>query len=138
MHLLHPLFSPGWCFEGVREILGLVYDLAVVVELHNTHGEGRLTLVGDDVFGDPEVGASDDASDLEAGWFARMMGSQGLEVVPAQYPFAGLGVITDGIIGIDVMFGVGVAGCRGLPVGVQGFAYLLFLHGLTVLGMGFR
>ena len=61
---LNPLAPPVRRLEGVREILCLVDDLTVA-KLHNTHGEGWSPLVGDYVFGDPEIASSDDSPDVE-------------------------------------------------------------------------
>ena len=51
---LNQLASPDRRIEGIREILRLMHDLTVA-ELHNAHGVCWLPLVGDGVFGDPEV-----------------------------------------------------------------------------------
>jgi hypothetical protein len=131
---LYPLGPPGRCFEGIGEILGFVHDLAVA-ELHNAHCVGRLAVVGDGVFGDPEIAVSEDSLDSKARRLAGMMASQGLQVSSSEDSFAGLGVVADGVVGVDVVFGFGVAGCRCLPVGVQGLKdlfvrYLFFGHGL--------
>jgi len=62
---LNPLASPGRGLEGVREVLGLVHDLAVA-ELHNAHCVCRPPLVGDCVFRDPEIPVSEHSPDVEA------------------------------------------------------------------------
>src|ERR1700761_8429338 len=79
-HPRDPLAAPGGRLEGVGEVLRLVYDLAVVVELHDADGECELVFVVDRVFGDPEIAGSDHAPDLEAGRLAWMMTAQGLQV----------------------------------------------------------
>jgi len=101
--------------------LRLVRDLAVA-EFHDADGECRLPFVGDGVFGDPEVAAPEDSPDLEAGRLAGMMTAEGLQIASPQDSLAGLGIVADGVVVVDVVFGVGVAGCGGLPVRVQGFA----------------
>jgi len=63
--LLNPLTSPGWRLEGVGEILGFVHDLPVA-ELHDAYCECRFSLVGDGVFGDPEIAISEHSPDVEA------------------------------------------------------------------------
>ena len=75
--------APGWGCEGVGEVLGLVDDF-VVAELHDADGEGWLALVGDGVFGDPEIAVADDAADVEAGGLAGMVRAQGLQIGAAQ------------------------------------------------------
>jgi hypothetical protein len=59
------------------------------------------------------------------------MAPQGLQIRPPQDSLARLGVIADGIIIINIMFCICIAGCRSTPVRIQGFAYLLFFHGLS-------
>ena len=61
---LDPLASPGRRFEGVGEVLCLVHDLTVA-ELHDAYGVRRSPLVGDGVFGDPEITFSDNSPDVE-------------------------------------------------------------------------
>jgi hypothetical protein len=47
--------------DGVGEVLGFV-DYFAVVELHDAVGEGGAVLVGDGVFGDPEIGVAEGAA----------------------------------------------------------------------------
>jgi len=108
--LLDPLASPGGGCEGVGEVLGFVDDPAVV-ELHDAYGVGWAALVGDGVLGDPEVALPEDSLDVEAGGLAGVMAAQGLQVGSSEDAFAGLGVVADGVVGVDVVFGVCVAGC---------------------------
>src|ERR1700722_5189681 len=78
--LLNPLTPPGGRLEGIREILCLVHDLSVT-KLHNTHCVCWSPLVGDRVFRDPEITASENSPDVEARRLARMVTSQGLQIV---------------------------------------------------------
>ena len=61
---LNPLAPPVRRLEGVREILCLVHDLTVA-KLHDAHRECWSPLVGDYVFGDPEIAFSEDSPDVE-------------------------------------------------------------------------
>ena len=61
---LDPLAPPVRSLERVREILGLVHDLAVA-KLHDAHRVCWSPLVGDDVFGNPEITFSEDSPDVE-------------------------------------------------------------------------
>src|SRR5271169_896286 len=81
--LLNPLPPPGWRFEGIREILCFVDDLAVA-ELHNTHRVCQSPLVRDCIFRDPQITVSENPLDLEAGRLARMMTPQGLQIAPPE------------------------------------------------------
>jgi hypothetical protein len=53
---LNPLAPPGGGLEGIREILRLLHDLTVR-ELHDAH-----CVVGNCVFGDPEITFSENSS----------------------------------------------------------------------------
>lgn len=77
--LFDPLLPPVRRLERIREILCLVYDLAVV-KLHDAHGVCRSPLIRDGVFRNPEVPVSDNPLDLEAGGLAGMMTPQGLQI----------------------------------------------------------
>ena len=108
--LLNPLFAPGGGFEGIGEILSFVDDFGVVAEFHDADGEGGLAFVVDGVFGDPEIAAADHALDFEAGGFAGVMAAESLQICGAENALAGLGIVADGILGVDFVFGVDVAG----------------------------
>jgi hypothetical protein len=49
-----------------------------------------------------------------------MMTPQGLQNASSQNSLARLGIITNGIIGVYIVFRVGIAGCRRVPVSIQG------------------
>ena len=117
--LLDPLFAPGGGFEGVGEVLGFVNDLCVVAEFHDADGEGALVFVDDGVFGDPQVAATDDALDLKAGGLAGVMAAEGFQIFGAEDTFAGLGIVADGVVGVDFVFSIDVSGCGGLPMFVE-------------------
>ena len=59
-----------------------------------------------------------------------MVAAQSLQISAPEDALAGLGIVTDGIVRINIMFRVGVAGGRGLPVRVQGFTDLVVFHRL--------
>jgi hypothetical protein len=130
--LLDPLLPPGRGLEGIREILCLVDDLAVA-ELHNTHGVCRPPLVRDGVFRDPEIPVSENALDLEAGRLTGVMTPQGLQIASSEDALARLRIITNSIVIVNVVFRIGIAGCRCLPMRIQGRADLFLLHGLLLL-----
>src|SRR6202795_2394897 len=135
--LLNPLAPPGRRLEGIREILGLVHDLSVP-ELHDTHGVGWPPLVGDGVFRDPEITASKNSPDVEACRLTGMVTSQGLQIASPEDSLARLGIITNGIVIVNIVFRVGIAGCRGVPVSIQCFTYLFFLPGLLRVLLSFH
>jgi hypothetical protein len=108
--LLNPLLSPGRRLEGIAKILGFVDDLAAA-ELHNTHRVRRSPLVRDYVFRDPEVPVSENSFDLEAGRLAGVMAAQGLQIFSPEDPLARLGIITNGVVIVDIVFRVHIAIC---------------------------
>jgi hypothetical protein len=79
MDPLNPLASPGWCFEGIREILCLVRDLTVA-ELHAANCIRWPPLVGDCVFRDPEITFPENSFDIKTRRLAWMMTPQGLQI----------------------------------------------------------
>src|ERR1700746_1526429 len=85
--LLNPLPPPGWRLEGIPKILCFVDDLAVA-ELHDTHRVHRSSLVSDCVLRDPEIPASENPLDLEAGRLAGMMTPQRLQIPSPKDSFA--------------------------------------------------
>jgi hypothetical protein len=58
-----------------------------------------------------------------------MMTPQGLQIASPQDSLSRLRVITNGIVIVNVVFRVRIAGCRRAPVRIQGFTYLFFFHG---------
>src|SRR5215831_926727 len=67
-----------------------------------------------------------------------MMTPQGLQIVSPEDSLAGLGIITNGIVIVNIVFRVCIAGCRRVPVHIQGFTYLFLLHGLLQVLLGFH
>ena len=51
-----------------------------VPELHDAHGVGRLPVIGQDEFGDPQITAADDSPDRKP-LFIRLTGALALNVV---------------------------------------------------------
>jgi hypothetical protein len=57
-----------------------------------------------------------------------MMTTQGLQIASPEDSLARLGVITDGIVIVNIVFRVCITDCGRVPMRVQGFTYLLLLH----------
>jgi hypothetical protein len=113
--LLNPLPPPVWRVKGIPEILCFVDDLAIA-ELHNTHRVYQSPLVRDCIFRDPEISVSENPLDLEAGRLAGMMTPQGLQIASPEDSLARLGIITNGIVIVNIVFRVCIADCRRVPV----------------------
>src|SRR5690348_567893 len=60
VHPFDPLCAPGTRLERIRKILGFPCNL-VAAELHDAHGAGWLTVICQDVFGDPKITAANDS-----------------------------------------------------------------------------
>jgi hypothetical protein len=113
--LLNPLLPPGWRLEGIGEILCLVHDLTVA-ELHNAHRVCQSPLASDCVFRDREIIFSENSLGLEAGRLAGMMTPQGLQIASPEDSLARLGIITNGVVIVDVVLRVCLADRRRVPV----------------------
>jgi len=59
-----------------------------------------------------------------------MMTPQGLQIASPEDSLARLGIITNGIVIVNIVFLVCITGCRRVPMFIQGCADLFFLHGL--------
>jgi len=73
---------------------------------------------------------SENPPDLEAGWLAGMMTPQGLQIASPEDSLARLGIITNGVVTVNIVFRVGIADCRRVPVPIQGRTDLFLLNGL--------
>src|ERR1700734_1210349 len=62
VHPFDPLSAPRGSHEWIRKVLCFPRHL-VVSELHDAHGVGRLAVVCQGEFGDPEIAAANDSSD---------------------------------------------------------------------------
>src|ERR1700722_14362774 len=67
-----------------------------------------------------------------------MMTPQGLQIASPEDSLARLGIITNGVVIVNIVFRVCVADCRRVPVRIQGFTYLFVFHwhGLLQLSFG--
>jgi len=126
---LNSLPPPGWRLKGIREILCFVDDLAVA-ELHNAHRVCRAPLVRDCVLRDPEISVSKNPFDLKAGRLPWMMTPQRLQIASLEDSLPRLGIITNGIVRIIIVFRVYITRSRRLPVRIQGRPDLFLLNGL--------
>src|SRR3954447_7095539 len=92
--------------EGVAKVLGLAGHLAIQ-ELHDAHRIGRLAVIREDEFRDPEVAPADDAAHREA-LRVRLRGARGLDVVPAPDALARLRVLEHSVLSVNVVLNVEV------------------------------
>src|SRR6516225_2314724 len=60
VHPFDPLCAPGARLERIPKILCFPCNL-VAAELHDAHGVGWLTVICQDVFGDPKITAANDS-----------------------------------------------------------------------------
>jgi hypothetical protein len=78
VHPFDPLSAPGARLERIGKVLCFPCNL-VAAELHNAHCVGRLTVVCQDVFGDPKITAADDSPHSET-LFTRLLSACDLNV----------------------------------------------------------
>jgi len=97
-------------------------------ELHDTYREGRLSLVGDDVLGDPEITAAQHASDVKPRWFGWVMTTKLLDVPTSADALARLRIVAYGVVVINVMFCFLISGCRCFPVSINHLPNILIIH----------
>jgi hypothetical protein len=104
------LTPPRWRHKAIREVLGLVHDLAVP-KLHDADCVRRSAEVADRVFGDPQLTTSNNSADLEARWLAGVMSPQSLQIPSSEDALPGLRVITNGIVIVNGVLRICVSGC---------------------------
>jgi hypothetical protein len=63
---------------------------------------------------------SENPADLEAGRLAGIMTPQGLQIASPKHSLARLGIITNGVVMVNIVFRVCIADCRRVPVRIQG------------------
>ena len=80
VHPFGPLSARCRSHEWIRKVLCFPRNF-VVPELHDTHGVGRLAVIGQDEFGDPKITTANDSSDSEP-LFARLASALVLYVAP--------------------------------------------------------
>jgi hypothetical protein len=66
-----------------------------------------------------------------------MMTPQGLQIASSEDSLARLGIVTNGVVMVNIMFRVCVADCRRVPVRIQGCTYLFVFHGHRLLQLLF-
>src|SRR5689334_10451755 len=112
--------------ERVAKVLGLASDLAIH-ELHDAHRIGRLAVIGEDEFRDPEVALAKDSAHREA-LAVRLCGARGLDVVPAPDALARLRVLEQCVLSVYVVLNVEVICVRGGPVTIECLSNLILIH----------
>src|SRR5262249_57444478 len=100
-HPLDPLSARRSRLERIAEVLGLASDLPVL-QLHDAHRVGRLPIVSEDEFGDPEIAVAQNASHREA-LPARLCGARHLYVAPAADALAGLRILEAGGFAVHLL-----------------------------------
>ena len=86
VHPFDPLCTPGARLERIPKILCFPYNL-VAAEFHNADGVGRLTVIRQDIFGNPEITAANDSSHSEA-LFAWLLSACDLYIASPADPLA--------------------------------------------------
>ena len=87
-------------------------------EFHDAHGVGRLGVIHQNEFGDPNIAAADDSTDRKT-FLVGLNGALFLDVGAAAGAFAGLRVVQHGIVGIDLMLGLEIVGVGRRPMAIE-------------------
>src|ERR1700730_4012677 len=103
--------------ERIGEILRLARHKAVA-EFHNAHPVGRRAVVSENELGDPEIAAADDAPHRET-LPVRLQAPALLDVAAAADALAGLRIVENGVVAVDVVLGLEIAGIRSHPMALQ-------------------
>src|ERR1700686_4006914 len=103
VHPFDPLSARCGSHEWIRKVLCFPRNL-VVPELHDAHGVGRLAVIGQDAFGDPQIPAAKDSSDRKP-LFVRLTSALALYVAATAGSLAGLWVFQHCVLVIDEVLG---------------------------------
>ncbi len=126
---VHPfhILSASWAgLEWIGKVLRLSRHL-FAPELHDAHRVGWLAIIGQDEFGDPKITAANDSLDRKA-LPVRLDRAGDLDIAPAAYALALLGVFQHRVLVIDAVLGFKIVGIGGRPMLIQCRAYLLISH----------
>ena len=111
----NPLGARRPRLEGITEVLRLARDLSTP-ELHDTDSVGWLTIITDDIFGNPKIAAPNHASDGEV-----LVGKQPPrrpDGEPTTDALAGLRVFQHDVVVVDLILNIVVTGLRRSSVPV--------------------
>ena len=85
-------------------------------------------VIGDHILGDPEVTPADDPPDDKARRPVGVLAAKGLHVVPPADALPRLGILDDGVVVIDLVFGVLITRSGGRPMPLQGRTDFSIVH----------
>src|SRR6516164_911748 len=132
-HRFDPTRSPGACFKRIAEILRFPRNLAIR-ELHDTDRVGRLPVVQDDVFADPQTTGPDYAPDFEA-LSIWLQGPGGLDIASPTDPLARLRIFQHRVVSVDLVLQFEIVGIGRGPVLVQRRADSVISYGHGLLSL---
>src|SRR3954466_2886878 len=112
--------------KPVGEILRLVGHPSFA-EFHDAHHVGRYAVVGQHEFGDPEIAAAVNAPNLES-LSVGLDEPALLNVVPAADAFARLRIVEHGVLAVDFMLGVEIAGVGSIPMALERRPHASIIH----------
>src|SRR5262249_31500171 len=114
---LDKMRTRGCRVERIGEILRLAGYLSVA-EFHDAHRIGWHAVITENEFRDPEIAAPDHSPDRKA-LLVRLDEPALLNVAPAVDPFAGLRIVEDSILAVDLVLDIEVVCVRSSPVALQ-------------------
>src|SRR5215472_4987442 len=112
--------------KQIAEILGLARHLAVE-KLHDAHGIGWPPIIGQDIFGDPEITRADDPPNREA-FLVRLRGARRLDLPPPADALARLRIFEHRVLSVNLMLPLEVVRIGSGPVAIQRRADLSLVH----------
>src|SRR6202166_592488 len=107
----------GCRVKPIGEILRFVGPQSFA-KFHDAHRVRRCAVIGKNELSDPEIAAADNPPDRKA-LLVRLDEPAFLNVVPAADPLARLRIIKHGILAVDFMFDLEIAGVRRSPMALQ-------------------
>src|SRR3954451_18094785 len=123
---LDPLRARRPRLERIAEILGLAGPLPLT-ELHDAHGIGRPPVIGQDIFGDPEVARAGYPPHGEA-FPVRLRGARRLNLLPPADALARLRIFEHRVLSINVVLRLEVVRIGSGPVTIQSRSNPAVIH----------
>ena len=123
IHSFDPLSAKCGSWKWIRKVLCFPRDLDAG-EFHDAHGVGRLGVIRQDEFGDPQIAAANDSPDREP-LFVRLTGALVLNVAATAGSLAGLRIFQHRVVEIDAVLGFEIVGIGCGPMLIECRADLL-------------
>jgi hypothetical protein len=114
---LNKMRTRGCRVKPICEILRFVSHQSFA-EFHDAHSVRWYSVIGKYEFSDPEIAAADNSPDRKT-LLVRLDESALLNVASATDPLARLWINKHGVLAVDFMFDLEIAGVRSIPMALQ-------------------